>query len=96
VNDKRVLDVFRRMKPDEIVRNANKFNVARSRRFVWAQDEMQTPFIRNNMSKAMEPLPLLPNIGWKGKNPLPDGSAIPAGLFAAPGARRVALEHDDF
>jgi hypothetical protein len=85
VNDKRMLDVFRRMKPVEIVRNANKFNVARARRFVWAQDEMQTPFVMNNMSKAMEPLPLFPNIGWKGKNPLPDGSAIPTGLCAAPG-----------
>jgi hypothetical protein len=84
VNDKRTLDIFRRMKPAEIVRNANKFNVTRARRFVWAHDEVQTLFVRKNMSKAMEPLPLLPNIGWKGKNPLPDGSAIPPALYTAP------------
>lgn len=85
VNDKRTLDIFRRMNPGQIVRNANKFSVTHARRFVWAQDEMQTLFIKNNMCKAMEPLPLLPNIGWKGKNPLPEGSVIPAGLFADPG-----------
>ena len=85
VNDPRTLEQLAQLKPSEIVRNANKFNVTLARRFVWAQDEMQTDFVRNNMSKAMEPLPLFPGIGWKGPNPLPDGSAIPRALYTPPG-----------
>jgi hypothetical protein len=81
VNSKATLETFRKMAPDAIVRNANRFNVTRARKFVWARDETQARFIKNNMSKAMEPTPLMPNIGWKGENPLPGGSAIPSELY---------------
>ncbi len=66
VNDRRTLGVFHGMKCDELVRNANKFCVRRARKFVWADDQSQERFIKNNISKDMEPTPLLPNIGWKG------------------------------
>jgi hypothetical protein len=66
VNNTTALDFFRRSKPEQIVRAANKDVVTRSRKYVWAHDESQTRFIQNNMSKNMEPTPLFPNIGWKG------------------------------
>jgi Protein of unknown function (DUF4238) len=85
VNDRKTLDIFGAMKPTEIVRKTNKSNVTRARRFVWAYDETQTEFVGKNMSKAMEPLPLFPGIGWNGPSPLPEGSAMPPALYAAPG-----------
>jgi hypothetical protein len=85
VNDRKTLDIFGAMKPTEIVRKTNKSNVTRARRFVWAHDETQTEFVGKNMSKAMEPLPLFPGIGWNGPNPLAEGSAIPPAFYAAPG-----------
>jgi hypothetical protein len=38
------------------------FVVSRARRFVWAQDKSQMRFIKNHMSKNMEPTPLFPGI----------------------------------
>jgi uncharacterized protein DUF4238 len=56
-------DNLRRLKPREIVHHVNLFVVGRARRFVWVQDESQTRFIQNHMSKNMEGTPLLPGIG---------------------------------
>jgi hypothetical protein len=66
MNDRKTLDIFRSMKRHEIVRNTNKFCVRRARKFVWASERSQEQFIKNNMSKDMEPTPLFPNIGWEG------------------------------
>jgi hypothetical protein len=65
-NDPATFEVFRGMKQTEIARNGNKYAVSRARKYVWAQDEKQTRFIRNNMSTRIEPIPLFPGIGWKG------------------------------
>jgi Protein of unknown function (DUF4238) len=65
VNSATTLDFFRRTNQETIVRAANKDVVTRSRKYVWSQNESQTRFLQNNMSKKMEPTPLLPNIGWK-------------------------------
>lgn len=57
------LDRLCRIKPREIVRRVNQTIVGRARRFVWAQDKSQTPFIQKHMSKNMERTPLFPGIG---------------------------------
>jgi Protein of unknown function (DUF4238) len=49
--------------PQKIVADVNTFVVTRARRFVWAQDGSQEPFIAEKMSTKLEPTPLLPNIG---------------------------------
>jgi len=51
-----------KLKPKEIVRHVNLFVATRARRYVWASDELQTAFIRNHMSTAMEPTPFFPNL----------------------------------
>jgi hypothetical protein len=66
LNDKRTFEGFRQMRRDEIVRRTNKICVRRARKFVWANDTTQERFVKNNMSRAMEPTPLFPNIGWTG------------------------------
>jgi hypothetical protein len=62
-NSSAAFDNLRRLKPREIVQHVNLFIVGRARRFVWAQDETQTRFVQNHMSKSLEPTPLFPGIG---------------------------------
>ncbi len=62
-NSSGAFDNLRRLKPREIVQHVNLFIVGRARQFVWAQDETQTRFIQNHMSKNLEPTPLFPGIG---------------------------------
>jgi hypothetical protein len=62
VNDLRVLDEVRRAKPRIIVSNSNKFVATRARRFVWAQDESQAPYVRKYMSTNLEPKPFFPSL----------------------------------
>jgi hypothetical protein len=63
VDNPAVLDHLRAKQPKEIVQQVNDYVVGRARRFVWACDESQTPFVQDRMSKSMEPTPLLPGIG---------------------------------
>jgi hypothetical protein len=63
VNTRTMLDKFGAQKAADIVRRVNKRVVRCARRFVWASDESQSQFIQDNMSKAMEPAPLLPSLG---------------------------------
>jgi Protein of unknown function (DUF4238) len=62
-NNSAAFDNLSRVKPRELVQNVNLFVVGRARRFVWAQDEAQTRFIENHMSKNLERTPLFPGIG---------------------------------
>jgi len=52
VNDPRILDRLRRIKPREIVSAVNTDLVSRARRFVWAADQSQTPFIKTYVYKT--------------------------------------------
>jgi hypothetical protein len=63
VNDPRIFDYLRRKKPREIVGHVNTHLVTRARRFVWAANQSQTPFIKNHMSTKLEPMPFFPNLG---------------------------------
>jgi Protein of unknown function (DUF4238) len=63
VNDPRILDHLKRRKPREIVGHVNTHLVTRARRFVWAADQSQTPFIKKHMSTRLEPTPFFPNVG---------------------------------
>src|ERR1700719_4816804 len=63
VNDLRIFDYLRRRKPREIVGHVNTHLVTRARRFVWAADQLQTPFIKTYMSTRLEPTPFFPNVG---------------------------------
>ena len=63
VNTRTLLDKFGAQKAADIVRRVNKRVVRCARRFVWASDESQSQFIQDNMSKPMEPAPLLPSLG---------------------------------
>jgi hypothetical protein len=58
-----MLDKFGAQKAVDIVRRVNKRVVRCTRGFVRASDESQSQFIQDNMSKAMEPAPLLPSLG---------------------------------
>jgi Protein of unknown function (DUF4238) len=62
-NSKATFDELRRVQPREMVQRVNTPVVGRARRFVWAQDESQTRFIQNRMSKNLEPTPLFPGVG---------------------------------
>ena len=63
VNNPRIFDHLRRSKPREIVRHVNTHLVTRARRFVWAADQSQAPFIKEHMSTRLEPTPFFPNVG---------------------------------
>jgi hypothetical protein len=63
VNDPRIFDHLTRRKPREIVGHVNTHLVTRARRFVWAIDQSQTPFIQKHMSTKLEPTPFFPNVG---------------------------------
>jgi hypothetical protein len=63
VNEPRILDDLGRRRPREIVGNVNTHIVTRARRFVWAPDQSQTPFIQKHMSTKLEPTPFFPNLG---------------------------------
>jgi len=62
-NNPAAFDNLGHVKPRELVQNINLFVAGRARRFVWAQDEAQSRFIRRNMSKSLEPTPFFPGIG---------------------------------
>ena len=62
VNQEQSLENLRQVPPREIVKHVNTFIVSRARKFVWADDETQTAFVRDNMSKAMEATPFFPNL----------------------------------
>lgn len=62
VNDPTIFDVLRRTKPREIVGHVNAHLVTRARRFVWAADQSQTPFVQTNMSTKLESTPFFPNL----------------------------------
>jgi hypothetical protein len=62
VNDPLLFDRLRRSKPREIVGCVNRHLVTRARRFVWASDQSQTPFIQKHMSTRLEPTPFFPNL----------------------------------
>lgn len=66
VNDPGTLDQLRRAKPKTIVASMNRYIVRRARRFVWASDESQTPYVRRHMSTMLEPKPFFPNLGKYG------------------------------
>jgi hypothetical protein len=61
VNDSSILDKLRRAAPHEIASQMNTHVVSRARRFLWANDRSQQPFIERRMSNQLEPTPLLPN-----------------------------------
>lgn len=63
VNDPARLQVLRHLPARELVHNSNRHLVGRARRFVWANDRCQTPFVEKHMSQRKEPLPLFPGIG---------------------------------
>jgi hypothetical protein len=63
VNDPQIFDHLRGRKPREIVGHVNTHLVTRARRFVWAADQSQTPFIKKHMSTRLEPTPFFPNVG---------------------------------
>jgi hypothetical protein len=63
VNDQRAFDHLGQMKPRDIVAHVNTRLVTRARRFVWADNQSQTPFIKKHMSTKLESTPFFPNIG---------------------------------
>jgi Protein of unknown function (DUF4238) len=62
VNQEQSIRNLGKRKPEEIVRHVNLFVATRARRFVWANDESQTAFIREHISAAMEPTPFFLNL----------------------------------
>jgi hypothetical protein len=64
VNDRRFIDQVRRKKVGEIIEAVNKDLARRARRFVWGtgKSPFQEKFIRQHMSKAMEPQPFFPTL----------------------------------
>jgi hypothetical protein len=62
-NDPETIKQLKTLKVSQLVEGVNKFVVKRARRFVYARDPWQREFIREHMSTAMEPLPLLPGLG---------------------------------
>jgi Protein of unknown function (DUF4238) len=58
-NDERTLSMLEHVSPKNLVHRFNVFTVSRARRYVYAMDETQERFIRNRMSTAMEPAPLV-------------------------------------
>ncbi len=63
VNDEATFAKLRGADPRRIVADINLLIVSRARRFVWAQDSSQDPFIAAQMSTRLEPIPLFPNVG---------------------------------
>jgi hypothetical protein len=63
VNEQRTADYLLAMPHRELIQRSNKAVVERSRLYVYAPDTRQERFVANHMSKAMEPLPLFPNLG---------------------------------
>jgi hypothetical protein len=63
VNNPQIFDHLRRKKQREIVSHVNTHLVTRARRFVWAADQSQTPFIQKRMSTRLEPTPFFPSLG---------------------------------
>jgi hypothetical protein len=51
---------FSQTKPDALIKAINNAVVGEARRYVWANDEVQTSFIERRMSKTMRPTPLYP------------------------------------
>lgn len=62
VNDPRVFERLRNVKPRRIVTDVNRLLVTRARRFVWADDQAQKLFVQKHMSTKLEPTPFFPNL----------------------------------
>jgi hypothetical protein len=62
VNDAAILEKLRGALQLDAVRHMNMLTVSRARRFVWAQDESSSGFIRKHMSTAMAPKPFFPHL----------------------------------
>jgi hypothetical protein len=61
-NSQAPVDALRDTAPLQLVERANAYVVGRARRFVYARDPWQKDFIRQHMSKNLEPLPLFPGL----------------------------------
>jgi len=61
VNEDASFEELRASAPQTIVAHVNTLVVSRARRFVWASDEAQEPFIAAHMSTKLEPTPFFPN-----------------------------------
>jgi hypothetical protein len=61
-NNNEGISNLRRLKPQEVARQANIWSVARARRFVIAHDDSQEVFIEKHIGTKMEPSPLFPSI----------------------------------
>jgi hypothetical protein len=61
-NDETSFDGIRRQIAPDLVRRVNEHIAGRARRYVWARDKSSEAFVRDKMSKAMEPLPLFRDI----------------------------------
>lgn len=77
-NIPQTLQSIARTRPRKVAKSVNRYVVLRARRFVYAPDKSQEPFIHRYMSKGMEPLPLFPGtarIGTSGLTPSQSGSS---------------------
>jgi hypothetical protein len=52
----------RKLKPEKVIREINRFVVARARKFVFAHDASQVSFIKKHIHTGMEPTPLFPKL----------------------------------
>lgn len=62
-NERWPMEQLRQTPANEIVKLTNQYVCAKARRYVWAQDQTQTSFVKKYMSIEMEPTPFFPNIG---------------------------------